>query len=215
MHPASTNKSAATTKSASSARVAALLLLCPLLAVSDSVINALGLGIVAILVTLAASVPLSVTLQRLPDYGRIATVVATVAAVVTCAVLLANAYFHELYLAIGAYLPLLVASGLLIARYEVVAQRDHRLQLVIASFRIGLVFASVLLALGATREFVGRGSLLFGAHALPFLGTDLIERQFFHPDLGFVLATLPPGAFIAMGVLFAIRNWYRGRSRQP
>src|SRR5690349_16591896 len=83
-------------------RVAALLMVCPLLAVSDTLINALGLSVVALLVTLAASVPLSVTLERLPEYGRIATAVATIAAVVTSAVLLANAYVHDLYLALGS-----------------------------------------------------------------------------------------------------------------
>jgi electron transport complex protein RnfE len=187
-------------------------MLCPLLAVSDTVINALGLSIVAIIVTIAASIPLSVTLQRLPEYGRIATAVAVVAAVVTSAVLLANAYFHELYLAIGAYLPLLVASGMLIARYDVAVQRDRQTSLLAAGLRTGGVFALVLLGLGATREFVGHGSLFFGSSALPFAGSEKLARQFFNPDLGFVLAALPPGAFIAMGLLFAIRNWIRQRT---
>ncbi len=188
-------------------------MLCPLLAVSDSVINALGLGIVAIVVTIVATIPLSMALQRLPEYGRIATAVAIVAAVVTCAILFINAYFHELYLAIGAYLPLLVASGLLIARYDVAAirQRESRRSLVFAGLRTGGLFAAVLLALGAAREFVGRGSLFFGASALPVPGAERLTQIFFHPDLGFVLAALPPGAFIAVGILFAVRNWIRQR----
>jgi electron transport complex protein RnfE len=195
-------------------RVAALLMLCPLLAVSDSVINALGLSIVAMLVTLAASIPLSMTLQRLPEYGRIAIAVAIIASVVTAAALLVNAYFHELYLAIGAYLPLLIGSGLLIARYEVAVQPSPDRSLVLAGLRTGAVFSAVLLGLGATREFVGHGSLFFGASALPFAGAEKLTRQMFHPDLGFVLALLPPGAFIAMGILFAIRNWIRQRRKK-
>jgi electron transport complex protein RnfE len=198
-------------------RVATLLMLCPLLAVSDSVINALGLGLVAFVVTAVASVPLSITLQRLPEYGRIATAVTIVAAVVTCAILFINAFFHELYLAIGAYLPILVASGLLIARYDVAKMRPstERRSLILAGIRTGGVFAAVLIVLGAAREFVGHGSLLFGAHALPIAGAEALTRNFFPAEFGFVLAALPPGAFIAMGVLFAVRNWIRQRAGRP
>src|SRR5689334_1014038 len=97
-------------------RVAPLLLLCPLLAVSDSTINALGLSVVAILVTMIASLPLTVALQRLSEYGRIAIVTVIASGVVTTATLLAHAWFYDLYTAIGFYLPLLVACGLLLAR---------------------------------------------------------------------------------------------------
>jgi electron transport complex protein RnfE len=187
-------------------RVAPLLMLCPLLAVSDSVINALGLSVVAIVVTAIASLPMSVTLQRLPEYGRIAAVVIIAGAVVTSALLLIHAWFYELYLAIGAYIPLLVAGGLMITRYDVVTPREQRASLVFAGIRTGLTFSAALLVLGAVREFVGHGSLFSGAHALPGRWTD-VETQLFSEDFGFVLATLPPGAFIAMGILFAIRNW--------
>ena len=196
-------------------RAAPLLMLCPLLAVSDSIINALGLSVVAILVTMIASIPLSLALQRLPEYGRIATAVAIVAAVVTTAVLSIDAYVHELYLAIGAYLPLLVAGGLLIARYDVARPSEHRRTLILAGLRTGLFFSAALLILGAAREFVGHGSLLAGVHALPLFGAKRFETQFFHTDLGFVLATLPPGAFIAMGLLFAVRNVIRNRNKTP
>jgi electron transport complex protein RnfE len=196
-------------------RVAALLLLCPLLAVSDSVINALGLGSVAILVTIAASIPLSVALKRLPEYGRIAVAVAIISAVVTCAVLIANAYFHKLYIAIGAFLPLLLSGGILLARYEVAGVEPStgtQRSMLLTGLRTGFTFAAVLLGLGAVREFVGHGSLLFGAEALPIYGVEQLTVQVFDADLGFVLATLPPGAFIAMGMLFAARNWFRQRS---
>src|SRR3974377_683624 len=91
-------------------RVPPLLLLSPLLAVSDSTINALGLSVVALLILIVASVPLSVAVRRLPEYGRIAVVVVIPSGVVTCATLLAHAWFYELYRAIGVYLPLLTAA---------------------------------------------------------------------------------------------------------
>jgi len=187
-------------------RVAPLLMLCPLLAVSDSVINALGLAVVAFIVILVASLPMSLTLQRLPEYGRIAAVVVIAAGVVTSALLLIHAWFYELYLAIGDYVPLLVAAGLMLTRYDVVTPRERRRELIIGGARTGFTFAVALLALGAAREFVGHGSLLFGADALPGAWIEQWTAQLFRPDLGFVLAALPPGAFIAIGLLFALRN---------
>jgi len=195
-------------------RVAPLLMLCPLLAVSDSVINALGLSVVALFVMLIATLPMSLTLQRLPEYGRIAAVVIIAAGVVTSALLLIHAWFYELYLAIGAYVPLLVAGGLMISRYDVFAPREHRRTLIFAGLRTGLTFSAALLTLGATREFVGHGSLFFGASALPGTWAEHLGVQLFHSDLGFVLAALPPGAFIAMGILFAVRNWYFAKIKQ-
>jgi electron transport complex protein RnfE len=193
-------------------RAAPLLMLCPLLAVSDSVINALGLSVVAIVVTAISSLPMSVTLQRLPEYGRIAAVVVIVSGVVTSALLLIHAWFYELYLAIGAYIPLLVAGGLMITRYDVTTPHEQRRSLIYAGTRTGLAFSAALLTLGTVREFVGHGSLFSGAHALPGAWTAT-DTQFFNPDLGFVLATLPPGAFIAMGILFAVRNWFVSRRK--
>jgi electron transport complex protein RnfE len=194
-------------------RVAPLLMLCPLLAVSDSVINALGLSIVAIVVTVIASLPMSLTLQRLPEYGRIAAVVVIASGVVTSALLMIHAWFYDLYLAIGAYVPLLVAGGLMITRYDVVTPREHRHTLIYAGIRTGLSFSIALLFLGAVREFIGHGSLFFGANALPIAWINRLQMQLFHADLGFVLATLPPGAFIAIGILFAMRNWYLARKQ--
>jgi electron transport complex protein RnfE len=199
----------------STRRVAPLLMLCPLLAVSDSVINALGLSVVAIVVTLIASLPMSLTLQRLPEYGRIAAVVILAAGVVTSTMLLVHAWFYDLYLAIGAYIPLLVAGGLMITRYDVVTPREQRHTLIYAGLRTGFTFSAALLTLGATREIVGHGSLFFGARALPGTWADHFAMQFFQPDLGFVLAALPPGAFIAMGIMFAVRNWYFSRIKKP
>jgi Na+-translocating ferredoxin:NAD+ oxidoreductase subunit E len=195
-------------------RVAPLLLLCPLLAVSDSTINALGLSIVAILVTTTASLPLTLALRRLPQYGRIAITAIISSGVVTSATLLAHAWFYGLYRAIGIYLPLLVAGGLLLARNDVAAPREQRRALVFAGLRTGLAFSVALIVLGATREFVGHGSVLFGAEALPGNVAGHFVAQFFQPDLGFVLAVLPPGAFIAIGILFALRNAYRDNFHQ-
>jgi Na+-translocating ferredoxin:NAD+ oxidoreductase subunit E len=189
-------------------RIEPLLMLCPLLAVSDSVINALGLSIVAMLVALTASLPTSLALQRLPEYGRIGAVVVIAAGVVTSAMLVIDAWFYELYLAVGTYLPLLVAGGLLLSRQDVATPRARQSALVAAGLRTGLKFSLALLLLGAAREWVGHGSLLSGAQTLPGSVMEKLSLQVFNPEYGFVLALLPPGAFIAIGLLFAIRNRY-------
>ena len=105
-----------------------------------------------------------------------------------------------------------MAGGLLITRYDVAAPRETRRTLVFPALRTWVTFSAALLALGVAREFVGHGSLLSGAQALPGEIADYLDRQFFSADMGFVLAVLPPGAFIAMGVLFAARNAYRMRT---
>jgi Na+-translocating ferredoxin:NAD+ oxidoreductase subunit E len=192
--------------------ISPLLVLCPLLAVSDSVINGLGLGLVAVMVVVVATAPLSITLQTDSEFVRIATAVAIVSATVTVAILLTDAYFHELYLAIGAYLPVLAAGGILVARGDLAAPRERRRDIIVAGLRTGFVFAAVLVVLSAGRELVGNGSLFAGIQTLPVVGPKLSEGRFFRPEFGFVLAILPPGAFIAVGLLLAARNWYREKT---
>jgi len=190
---------------------ATLLALSPLLAVSDSVINALGFGLVALLVTVVASIPTSINLNRYNEYGRIAVIVTTVAGVVTSAMLLAHAWFYELYRAIGAYLPLLIGGGLLLSRGAVHAPHTNWLLFALIGIRSGMWFVLSLLVLGAARELIGHGSLLVGVSGLPGAPPAWMERTLFEADYGFVLAILPPGAFIAMGLLFAVRNWHRNK----
>ena len=194
--------------------VVTLLVLSPLLAVSDSVVNALGFGLIAVLVTAIASVPTSVALNRYNEYGRIAVIVVVVAGVVVSAMLLAHAWFYDLYLAIGAYLPLLIGGGLLLSRAAVHAQRTNWTLFVLIGIRSGLWFMIALLLLGAARELVGHGSLLIGIAKLPTAPPAWLEQALFPADYGFVLALLPPGAFIAMGLLFALRNWLRPTFRR-
>ncbi|MBC7983337.1 MAG: electron transport complex subunit RsxE [Candidatus Obscuribacterales bacterium] len=195
--------------------VATLLVLSPLLAISDSAINALGFGLVAVLVTVVASIPTSITLNRYNEYGRIAVIVLTVAGVVTSALLLVHAWFYDLYRAIGMYVPLLIGGGLLLSRNAVHAQYTHWTKFVLIGIQSGLWFMAALVLLGAAREAIGRGSLFVGIDSLPGAPPSWLQLTIFSPDLGFVLAILPPGAFIAMGLLFALRNMLvRDKSRR-
>lgn len=188
-------------------QVLLVLALCPALAVSDTVVNALGLGIVAVLAAVLTCIATS-ALRRLPDEVQWPLAVVALATTVTCAGLLLNAWFHELHRALGIFLPLLVANVAIQLR----AQESARVPLSEATalgLRTGGAMALVLLALALARELVGRGSLLHDAGRM--LGDGASSLQLFRADMGFLLAMLPPGAFISFGLLLAARNWLRRR----
>lgn len=198
---------AATAQQPPSRQVLLVLALCPALAVSDTLVNALGLGVVAVLASVLTCVAAS-ALRRLPDDVQWPLAVFVLATTVTCAGLLLNAWFHELHRALGIFLPLLVANVVIQLR----AQESARLALseaALLGLRTGGALAFVLLALALARELVGRGSLLHDASRM--LSEGAPSLQLFRADMGFLLAMLPPGAFISFGLLLAARNWLRRR----
>ncbi len=189
-----------------------LLGLCPLLAVSGTVINALGLGLATMLVLMASNLAVSLTRGFLRPEIRIPAFVLIIASVVTVVDLLMQAWLHDLYRVLGIFIPLIVTNCAIIGRAEAYASRNPPLAALVDGFATGLGFCITLLLLGALREITGRGTLLadarlmfgdWGAH----LTIDIIPG---HP--GFLLAMLPPGAFIGLGLLVAARNaWVRRR----
>lgn len=198
------------TKSPSGTRQALLVIaLCPALAVSDTVANALGLGIVAIIATTTTTLAAAL-LKRLPDDIRWTVHTLILAAVVSCCALLLNAWFHELYRSLGLFLPLLVANALIALR----AEESNRLAVpraILSGLRAGVTIALLLLTLGVAREIVGHGSLLHNASMMFGEAASALRLQLFRADMGFLLAMLPPGAFIAFGLLLAGWNWIEGR----
>lgn len=178
-----------------------VLALCPALAVSDTVVNALGLGVAAIIASTVTTIAAAL-LKPLPDNARWPIAILVLAAAISCIALFMNAWLHELHRSLGLFLPLVVANFVIQQR----AQESTTLalpQAMLSGLRIGATMALVLLALGVAREIVGHGSLLHAAEsAMPSL-------QLFRPDRGFLLAMLPPGAFISFGLLLAARNWLR------
>lgn len=180
--------------------------LCPLLAVTNSVINGLGLGI-ATLLTLALS-NLSVSLIRnvIRPEIRIPVFVLIIAAIVTAIELAMNAYFYDLYKVLGIFIPLIVTNCSIIARAEAFAAKNPPFPALVDGLMMGLGFTLVLVVLGAMRELLGHGTLLANAQlmfgeAARDLGVTVIENY-----QGLLLAILPPGAFIGLGLLIAIKN---------
>ena len=183
-----------------------LLGLCPLLAVSNTVINALGLGLATILTLVCSNVMVSMIRHWVRPEIRIPVFVLIIASTVTIIELSMNAWFHELYLILGIFIPLIVTNCAIIARAEAFASKNTVTSSFIDGLFMGLGFTAVLVTLGAMREVIGFGTLFQQAHLM--FGD--IARDFtitlFDNYRGYLLAILPPGAFIGLGLLIAGKN---------
>ena len=182
---------------------ARLIAVCPLLAMSDTVADALGIGVVVLIVVPLATAVLALLRSRLTSETALAASMLTIAALVACVELLLSAWFSELRTALTLFVPLIVSN--LIAVQHLQARHESLGKALLGSLQIAAGIAVTLLPLGIARELVGRGSLLHDAGNL--LGARWAELSVFRVDMGFLLAMLPPGAFISFGLLLAARNW--------
>jgi electron transport complex protein RnfE len=190
-----------------------LLGLCPLLAVSTSVASALGLGLATTAVLLASNAIAALAGPRVPREVRLAVFVLVIAAAVTSVELAMAAWWPGLHATLGIFLPLIVTNCLVLARAESFASREPLLRALLDGLAMGVGFLLVLLALGASRELLGRGSLGADLHLL--LGERFagVGWQVFAESHGLLLALLPPGAFILLGLMLALGN-ARAAARQ-
>ena len=184
-----------------------LLGLCPLLAVTNSVVNAIGLGLATLFVLTCSNIVVSILRNLIPSTIRIGIYVMIIAALVTSVQLIMNAYMHQLYLSLGIFLPLIVTNCVIIGRAESFASRRPVHEAALDGIMMSVGFICVLVILGGIRELLGHGTLfiggenLFGKPGLS-LGFELV-----HFETEFLLAVMPPGAFFAMGFLIAMKNW--------
>jgi len=191
-----------------------LLGLCPLLAVSTSFGSGLGLGLATLGVLVASNCAAALVGRHLPSQVRIAVFVLLIASLVTAVELALAAWVPGLHAALGIFLPLIVTNCLLLARAEAFASRQSTSHAALDGFAMGAGFLAVLIALGAIRELLGRGSVGGDLHTL--LGTSApVGLELFGREHGFLLATLPPGAFIVLGLLLALRQARRARWNVP
>lgn len=182
-----------------------LLGLCPLLAVSTSVVNALGLGLATISVLLGSNLFVSLVRHQVGPAIRLPAFIMIIAAFVTAAELLLQAYAYPLYLSIGIFIPLIVTNCAILGRAVSFAARNGPLHSALDGLMTGLGFCAVLLMLGALRELFGTGAIFANMDLLlPFAENWEINLWPDYP--GFLLALLPPGAFIFMGLLLALKN---------
>ena len=183
-----------------------LLGLCPLLAVSNSVINALGLAIATVFTLTLTNALVSLIKPIISKEIRISLFVLIIASVVTALEMFMNAYFHELYLILGIFIPLIVTNCIIIARAESFASKNALWLSIKDGFYTGLGFALVLIAIGAIREIIGNGSLFNQAHLLFGEFGNMLHWQIFIDYQGFLIAILPPGAFFVLAALIAVKN---------
>jgi len=183
-----------------------LLGLCPLLAVTSTVTNALGLGLATLLVLVCSNATVSAIRQWVPKEIRIPIFVLIIAAFVTCVQLIMNAFTYGLYQSLGIFLPLIVTNCAIIGRAEAYASKNPIKQASFDGLMMGLGFMLVLFVLGAIREVLGQGTLFDGANLLLGEWASVLRIEVYQLDSQFLLAILPPGAFIAMGFLIAFKN---------
>ena len=184
-----------------------LLGLCPLLAVSSTVINAIGLGLATTLTLVFSNLAVSLARRALRPEIRIPAYVLIIASVVTVIQLLMQAWFHDLYRVLGIFIPLIVTNCAIIGRAEAFASRNPPLPSIVDAFATGFGFCLALVALGALREVAGRGTLMSQARLMFGELGDSLQITLVPGHPGFLLAMLPPGAFISLGLLIAGRNW--------
>ncbi len=179
------------------------LALCPLLAVTGTATNGLGLGLASTFVLVASGVLVALIRGLITPEVRIPIFVLIVAVLVTLVDLGMNAWVHDLHRVLGLFIPLIVTNCAILGRAESFASRNRVLPALVDGLMMGIGFTLVLVVLGAVRELIGSGTLFRDAalmlgDALAFLELTLI------PDYrGFLLAILPPGGFIALGFLLA------------
>ncbi len=192
-----------------------LLGLCPLLAVSNTTINGLSLGIATAFTVVLSNVLVSATRRFILPEIRIPIYVIIISGIVTMIGLLMNAFAHDMFLRLGIFIPLIITNCAILARAEAFASRNPVIESAIDGIATGAGFAAVLIALGAIRELIGHGTLLADAHLL--FGTSPLPPliDFGEHYRGLLVAILPPGAFVLFGLLLVARNLCMSEKTKP
>ncbi|MEW3471520.1 electron transport complex subunit E [Pseudomonas aeruginosa] len=186
--------------------LAQLLGLCLLLGTSNSTVNALGLGLATMLVLACSNAAVSLVRGAVSEAIRLPAFVMIIAVLTTCIELLMQAWTYELYQVLGIFIPLITTNCVILGRAEAFAAKNGVLRASFDGLLMGLGFALVLLVLGGLRELLGQGTLLADMHLLFGPAAADWKIQPFPQYQGFLLAILPPGAFIMLGLLIALKN---------
>lgn len=196
-----------------------LLGLSPLLAVTTTLVNALGLGLVTLTVLLGSSVSCSLLRRQLNGALHLPTLLLIIAAWVTCAELLVRAYAYPLAQALGIFLPLIASNCVVLSRAQTVAMRHPIGTAALDATVIGCGFLVLLLIVGAIRELFGRGSLFVDMH---LIFGDVASDWLWQPFDGhytLLILSMPAGAFLLLGFLIALKNlldsWRLPSSESP
>lgn len=184
-----------------------LLGLCPLLAVTGSVVNAMGLGLATMVVLVGSNVAVSLIRNAVGDAVKLPAFVMIIAAFTTCTELLMQAFTYELYQILGIFIPLIVTNCSILGRADAFACKNPVLPSAVDGFMMGAGFLLVLVVIGMLREILGAGTLFDNMHLLFGEGARHWTLHLFGDNYpGFLVAVLPPGAFLIAGLLIAVKN---------
>ena len=180
--------------------------LCPLLAVTSTVVNAVGLGLATLLVLMGSNLAVSVIRNFVSESVRLPAFVMIIASFVTCAELLMQAFTYELYQILGIFIPLIDTNCAILGRADAFASKNAPGPALLDGAMVGLGFLAVLIVLGGLRELIGQGTLFADMHLLlgPMARDWTLEPFANYPDVLFMV--LPPGAFVGLGLLIALKN---------
>ena len=181
-----------------------LLGMCPVLAVSNSVVNSLSMGLATLFVIVMSAAVVSLARNLIPSQVRIASYIVIIATFVTVAEYLIQSISLEIHQALGAYVPLIVVNCMILGKAESFASKNPMLPAVGSAFGTGVGFVVAITAMGAVREVLGAGT---------FLGVPLFGENF-EP---WVVMILPSGGFFVLGflllVVYAINEYVKRRAR--
>jgi electron transport complex protein RnfE len=189
-----------------------LLGMCPALAVTNSVENALVMGGAATFVVVMSNLITSLLRNLIKPHVRILIFTLTIATFVTIADLTLKAYVYQVSKQLGAFIPLIIVNCMIICRAEVVAIKNGVGKSLADAFGIGIGFTVALLILGVVREILGSGSITL-PFPLPGVGKTLMELPAGFEPHAWVIMILPPGAFLTLGVVVGVFNYFRERGK--
>ena len=189
--------------------------MCPTMARTTSATNGLGMGLATAVVMAASSLLVATFRGWITQEVRIPVYILIVAAMVTLVDRVMNAWMHELYKVLGLFIPLIVSNCLPLARLEAFAAREPVLPSLVDGLFMGIGFTFALTLIGAVREIVGSGTLFADASLLLGPAFKFMELRILPADTGILMAVLPPGGFLATGLLLAGKRWLDVRAGKP
>jgi electron transport complex protein RnfE len=188
--------------------------ICPLLAVSNSLVNGIGLGLATIFVLLLSNASISLLRPVIAEEIRLPVFVLVIAGLVTIVEILTKSWLFSLWQSLGIFLPLIVTNCVILARAESFASRQSLGPALADGLAYGLGFAAVLITLGALREIIGTGTLFANADMLFGPAFNSVQIELFARQDGFLLALLPPGAFLGLALIIVLYKLMQGKQKQ-
>ena len=167
--------------------------MCPTLAVTTQAINGIGMGLAATFVLVCSNFVIAILRKIIPDKVRIAVFIVVIATFVTIVDLVMEGFFYEIHKSLGIFIPLIVVNCIILGRAEAFASKNPVINSIADGLGMGLGFTCSITVLGSIRELLGSGTIF---------GISILGKSY----LPFLIAILPPGAFIALGLLLGLMN---------